>query len=52
MKWGSAFKLAIKAFLFGLVWFVVGALLVVGGCSSSLPESEFLHSLQALWGSS
>ncbi|MBO8180234.1 MAG: SCP2 sterol-binding domain-containing protein [Archaeoglobus sp.] len=31
MKWGSAFKLAIKAFLFGLVWFVVGALLVVGG---------------------
>jgi hypothetical protein len=31
MKWGSAFKLAVKAFLFGLLWFIVGALLVAGG---------------------
>ncbi|MDI3497310.1 SCP2 sterol-binding domain-containing protein [Archaeoglobus sp.] len=31
MKWGSAFRLAVKAFLFGLLWVVIGALLVTGG---------------------
>ncbi len=31
MKWGSAFKLAIKTFLFGLLWFITGVLLIVGG---------------------
>ncbi len=31
MKWGTAFRLALKSFLFGLLWFIVGILLVVGG---------------------
>lgn len=31
MKWGTAFRLALKSFLFGLLWFIVGLLLVVGG---------------------
>ncbi len=31
MKWSSAFRLAVKAFLFGLLWVIVGALLVTGG---------------------
>lgn len=30
MKWGTAFRLALKSFLFGLLWFIVGFLLVVG----------------------
>ncbi len=30
MKWGAAFRLALKSFLFGLLWFIVGVLLVVG----------------------
>lgn len=31
MKWREAFKLAVKAFLFGVLWVIVGALLVAGG---------------------
>uniref|UniRef100_A0A7C2SEG0 Uncharacterized protein n=1 Tax=Archaeoglobus fulgidus TaxID=2234 RepID=A0A7C2SEG0_ARCFL len=31
MRWGSAFKLAVKAFLLGLMWIVVGILLLTGG---------------------
>lgn len=31
MRWGSAFRLALKAFIFGMLWFVAGVLLVAGG---------------------
>ena len=30
MKWGTAFRLALKAFLFGMLWFAAGVLILAG----------------------